>query len=214
MAIITRVRGRQTTPDASLDRYEAHTIKKTQFFNAYDEHYNSKPLTVIAEDAGTTRTTATRWLEERREHGRVAYRSNRKKSKKLGRKPKLLKERVRELCDKEKNPVRDQQYEAQIKFYSLRVYLRTIQRALKKYTNKGQRYKQAYFKKEIIKKNKNLQEKCRDRHEDKTIDRFWKFKLFTDKVHVSPTSQSQGFILRKQPPFGDRYNPDNIQKKE
>jgi hypothetical protein len=112
MAIITRVRGRQTTPDASLDRYEAHTIKKTQFFNAYDEHYNSKPLTVIAEDAGTTRTTATRWLEERREHGRVAYRSNRKKSKKLGRKPKLLKERVRELCDKEKNPVRDQQYEA------------------------------------------------------------------------------------------------------
>ena len=99
MAIITRSRARQTTPDAPTSRYEADTIKKSRFFDNWDKERDSKSLTAIAEDSCTTRYTGARWLKEREEYGREVFRSSRKKSKKLGRNTKLSKQQVRDLCD-------------------------------------------------------------------------------------------------------------------
>jgi hypothetical protein len=172
MVIITRSRARQTTPETPTSRYKADTIKKSRFYNKFDELKDSRSLTSIAEDSGTTRFTAARWLKEREEYGRAAYRSSRKKSKKLGRNTKLSKQRVRDLCDPQKNPVRKQRYEAQIAFHSLRVHPRTLQSLLKKFTNKGQRYKAAYVKKEISKKNKKKRENYGLTHEKEPIHGF------------------------------------------
>jgi hypothetical protein len=213
MGIITRSRARRTTPEAAFGRYEADTVKKSRFFNAYDRDVGTKSLTLIAEDAGTTQPTATRWLKEREEHGRDAYRSSRKKSKKLGRKPSLSKQRLRDLCDPEKNPVRKQLYEAQIAFHSLRVHPRTLQRLLKKWTTRGQRYKCAYVKKQISKVNKGKRVKYGEENKDKPIHGFWDKKVFTDEAHIDPDAQGGEYVLREQPPFGDRYDPRNMQEK-
>jgi hypothetical protein len=60
MVIITRSRARQTIPEASTGRYEADTIKKSRFYNKFDELKDSRTLTSIAEDSGTTRFIAVR----------------------------------------------------------------------------------------------------------------------------------------------------------
>jgi hypothetical protein len=91
MAIIARSHARQTTLEAPTGRYEADTIKKSRFYNKFDEQKDSRLLTSIAEDTRTNRFIAARWLKEREEHSREAYRSSRKKPKKLGRNTKLLK---------------------------------------------------------------------------------------------------------------------------
>ena len=47
-------------------------------------------------------------------------------------------------------------------------------------------------------------------HQDKTIYDFWRFIFFTDEIHIDPSSQAQGYILREG---GTRTNPENIQQR-
>ena len=106
-----------------------------------------------------------------------------------------------------------QRYEAQIALHSLRVHLRTLQSLLKKYTKNSQRYKAVYVKKEISKTNKTKRETYSIKHENMPIHGFWDRKIFTDEAHIDPSSPGQDFVLHERPPFGDRYDPQNIQER-
>jgi hypothetical protein len=88
------------------------------------------------------------------------------------------------LVSPSKNPVRDQLYEAQIKYHKLPVKRRQLQKKLKEHTKKGQRYKQAYIEKEISAKNRALRTKYGEEHKDKIIHDFWQFLFFTDEAHI------------------------------
>ena len=58
------------------------------------------------------------------------------------------------LISPSRNPVRDQQYKAQIEYYHLPIKKRQLQARLKACTIGGRRYKQAYVKKIVSRKNK------------------------------------------------------------
>jgi hypothetical protein len=58
------------------------------------------------------------------------------------------------LISSSRNPVRDQLYDAQIKYHDIKVGRRQLVHRLYAETNKGQRYKQAYTRKILSKKNR------------------------------------------------------------
>ena len=114
------------------------------------------------------------------------------------------------LVSPSRNPVRNQLYEAQIEYHNLNVKPRTLQRRLRQTTNNARRYKQAYIQKDISKKIRILRVEYGQKHQDKTVNNFWQFILFSDEAHIDPSSTAQGHILREQ---GTRYDTENIQEK-
>ncbi|KAG9240648.1 hypothetical protein BJ878DRAFT_546036 [Calycina marina] len=51
------------------------------------------------------------------------------------------------------------------------------------------------------------------RNQDKPIQGYWDRKVFMDEAHIDPDAQGTHFSLQEQPPFGDRYDPRNMQEK-
>jgi hypothetical protein len=154
--------------------------------------------------------TGQRWLRERTSLGDIVLQRLCKRSTCLGRKSAISKEQCEILVSPSRNPVRDQLYKVQIKYYNLKVGKRQLQIKLKEYTKGGQRFKQAYIQKEILQNNRCLQTSHGERHVGKTIYNFWQFVFFTDEAHVDPTSQTQGYILREE---GTRYDTENIEER-
>jgi len=111
------------------------------------------------------------------------------------------------LVSPSRNPVRDQLFEAQIEYHKLPIKKRQLQARLKQATNGGQRYKQAFVKKEISAKNRKLRVEYGETHQGKRIDDFWQYIFFTDEAHIDPSSCAQGHILREQ---GHRTDTENI----
>lgn len=101
-------------------------------------------------------------------------------------------------------------YEAQIEYHKLPVQARQLQRKLKERTNGGQRYKCAFVKKEISKKNRESRTAYGYQHCYKPIEDFYSYVVFTDEAHIDPASQAVGDILREQ---GKRYSPENHQER-
>jgi uncharacterized protein YaiI (UPF0178 family) len=108
------------------------------------------------------------------------------------------------------NSVYNQLYKAQIQFYNLPVKKCVLQAGLKKYTNRGQHYKQAYVRKTIIYTNHKKQTQYSTEHENKSIDSFWQYIFFTDKFYFDSSSVCQGYILQER---GKQYNQENIQER-
>jgi hypothetical protein len=210
MAPTTRNTVRACTPPRPIEAKEFDTVKKTGFFRDYDRFHGKKTLAQISAENGTTDRTARRWLKQRCEIGSPAYRHTRKRSKVLGRRSRVSKETCKMLCSPSRNPVRDQQYEAQIAFHNIPVEKRQLQRKLKEHTNGGGRYRQAFVGKEISKKNLRERVSYGKEHKDKDIWSFWSYIFFTDEAHIDPSSMAQGSILRER---GTRYDIENIQQK-
>ena len=207
MAPTTRRMQRVTPPPTS---FEADTIKRTRFYDAWDHDYNEKSTRQIARDVQTSEGTARRWLKQRERMGSLAYRSLRKRSTQLGRPSKVTKSMCKMLVDPARNPVRDQLYKVQIEYYGLPVQKRQLQRKLKEYIYGSQRYKCIFVKKKISDKNKAERVKYAQEHVDKSIEDFWSYIFFTDEAYIDPTSQAVGDILRER---GTRYNDENIQER-
>ncbi|KAE9366382.1 hypothetical protein N431DRAFT_438767, partial [Stipitochalara longipes BDJ] len=207
MAPTTRRTSRITPPPASTERLEADTVKKTRFYCAYDKEISFKSLRQIAREEETTESTARRWLKQRENIGFLAYRTTRKKSKKLGRRSKITKSLCKKLVDPARNPVRNRPYEQQIAFHNIPCKKRQLQNKLKEHTNGGQIYKCAFVKKEISAKNKDERVSYGEEHEYKTIDDFWSYIFFTDEAHIDPSAQQAPGILRE---LGKRYDDENI----
>ena len=181
MAPSTRRTQRSTPPPSS---FEADTVKKTRFYDAWDCIHNEKSTRQIARDFQTSERIARRWLKEREHIGSLAYRSLRKRSTKLGRPSKVTKSMCKMLVDPARNPVRDQLYDAQINYHSIPVQKRQLQRKLKEYTYGGQRYKCAFVKNSISDENKAERVKYAQEHVDKPIEDFWSYIFFTDEAHI------------------------------
>lgn len=68
-------------------------------------------------------------------------------------------------------------------------------------------YKAAFVKKIISAKNNDGRTVYGNAHKDKPINGFFDHIVFTDEMHVDPTSQAKSMLLREQ---GTRYKPENI----
>lgn len=210
MAPTTRRTTRITPPPGPSEGHEADTVKKCRFYDAWDKDHNEKSIRQICREIGTSEGTGRLWNKQRESLGSLAYRSLRKRSTKLGRPSKVTKSMCKMLVDPAKNPVRDQLYEAQIKHHHLPVGKRQLQRKLKEHTNGGQRYKCAFVKKVVLKKNRKERMEYGQEHVDKSVEDFWSYIFFTDEAHIDPTSQAVGDILRER---GTRYDAENIQER-
>jgi hypothetical protein len=102
-----------TTP-TKPKRAEYDTIRRTRFFDAYDA---AKPILNFTQfckqrDIALPRNTAQKWLDQRKQLGRDAYRRPRHRSKAFGRPCTLNENDVQSLLD-QNHPLHDKDYEQQ-----------------------------------------------------------------------------------------------------
>lgn len=205
----TRSKG-LTTPTRPSRPGDYDTPTKSRFYAKLVEQYPSRSINAISRDFAPSTPTGKRWAREWRELGSPALRRLRPQSEHAGRPSKITKEACKMLCSPSRNPVRDQQFEAQIEYHKLPIQKRQLQRKLKELTNKAQRYKQAYISKTVSQNNLKERENYGLRWRGKSIEEHWQWLIFTDEAHIDPTSQAQGNILREQ---GTREDSENIQER-
>lgn len=202
-------RFRTPSPEPLANR-EATTTRKCKFFDALAQEARSKSLRRISKDCGIVESTGRKWKKQLDNMGSLAKRRTRQRSSILGRKSKVSKSTCKMLVSPSRNPVRDQLLEAQIEHHQIPVKKRQLQKKLKEYTNGGQRYKCAFVKKDISKKNRQERATYGYTHYEKTVEDFWSYIFFTDEAHIDPTSLGVGHILREK---GKRYDNENIQER-
>lgn len=212
----TRMRNYRANTPPTAKRREFDTPRKAQFYHDYDMRLPGTSIRQVERNNDIRHATAARWLKERQILGSPARRRSRKRSSLLGPHFQVSKEQCQDLINPDKNPVRDQQYEAQIKYHNIRnsntgqlVHKSTIQRSLCRETKNAKRYKQAYIQKKLLEKNQKERVKYGNLHITDDIDD-WKRRVFTDEAHIDPSSQCQGYILREE---GTRYTSENIQQR-
>lgn len=208
MAPSTRNIPRIVTPSKRKSYFESDTPKKSAFFNAWDNRTPGKSLRSIATRFQVHHSTASNWLNDRELNGSPAFRRQRKRSKKLGRKSRISTDTCEMLVSPSRNPVRDQLLEAQIEYHHLDISRRQLTRRLDECTNRGQRYKMAFSKTEFSESNITQRYNYGVRWEGSTIEDTFQWWLFTDEAHFDPTAQKAGYILRER---GNRLEPENIQ---
>ena len=199
-----------STPKRSEKQREASTRTRTRFFDALDRSGGRKSKSAIFKEYAGSRGTGARWEKERQLLGSPAYHRTRPHSKKPLGKPPIATEAVCKKLVSPSNPKRTQSLSAQLAFYDIPVKPRALQIALKKHTNHGKKYKQAYIGKEISKANKKLRKEHGEEHKDKPLIGFWDHVIFTDEAHIDPSAMRTGWILREQ---GHRYDTENIQER-
>ncbi|KAG9240203.1 hypothetical protein BJ878DRAFT_311729, partial [Calycina marina] len=85
MAPTTRSRARNITPERPVRARECDTGERGAFFHSYDSNPENKSLPTLAKEHEIHRSTANRWLAERRDLGSPAKRRTRPLSTVLGR---------------------------------------------------------------------------------------------------------------------------------
>jgi hypothetical protein len=142
--------------------------------------------------------------------GSEAKRRTRPRSSILGANSRVTKAECKMLVSPSRNPVRKQPLDTQIAYHGLKVKERQLQRKLKEYTKGGGRYKCAFIKKVISKKNRQERGTYGNDHVYDPLFGFFDHIVYTDEAHIDPTSQAQGRVLREQ---GTRDNPENIEER-
>ena len=209
MAPTTRAIKRDTTPDRHIANCEYDTVKKTRFYDAYDERFPRESLRSISRSENVPESSARKLLQQRKLLGSLVYRKARPQSHNLGR-HEIVSEDTYRMLVSTSNPVRDQPYEVQIESHHLPIKKRALQAGLKRNIKGGRRFKQAYIGKEISPTNRAARVKYGEKYQHETIDSFWQYIYFTDEAHIDPSSQGINYILREE---GTRYEPDNIQER-
>src|ERR1700712_1085558 len=210
MAPNTRQIDRFTPPPKPQSGGVPNTERRMKFFKAYDKDCKVKSFRAICRDEDEAESTARGWMTQRRNLGLLANRRTRKLSKRLGKPSKITPAMCRMLVDPKQNPVRNQLYDVQIEYHKLPVQKRQLQRKLREYTNGGRRYKMAFVKKRVSDKNRQERERYGWDHEHHTIDSYYSRIVFTDEMHIDPSSQAVVDILREQ---GTRYDDENIRER-
>ena len=95
-------------------------------------------------------------------------------------------------------------------FRHIKLHVRSLQRNLLKHTNGGRKYKQACISKQLSKKNRKLRIEFGEKYQDETVESFWQYINFTDEMHIDPSEQRIGHILREE---GTRYATENLQER-
>jgi hypothetical protein len=195
MAPTTRSNIRNTPPPSIKVTGFYKTPKRVAFLNALERGHNLKSIRQICREVDIDEHIGRRWKAQRETLGSKAIRTTRQYSTKLGRPSKVTKAVCKKLVDPAQNPLRDQLYEAQIEYHHLHIGKHQLQRKLKEHTKGGQRYKYAFIKKQISRKNRLARETYEYRHCYKPIEDFYSYIIFTDEAHIDPGSQAVGDIL-------------------
>lgn len=198
------------TPTKFNPHYGWDTITKGRFYDALATRKPGVSIRSIVRSYAPSEATGWRWHKELQILGSPARRRLRPRSTNMGHPSQVSDETCKMLVSPSRNPVRDQQYEAQIEYYKLPIKKRQLQRRLKQSTKGGQRYKMAYVKKKIRPQNKIKRTTYGEENKDKNVDEHWRFHLFTDELHWDPAAEKQGNILREE---GRREDPENIQER-
>ena len=205
MPPITRPKNKRITPECSPKHREANTVKKTKFFDAWDEKSPSESKRAFFTHFQVAPHTGRRWLHERNLFGISAYRSARKNSENLGRPRIIDSDTLNLLASPSKNPIRQFPYEAQLNHHNISASTSTVKRRIRETEEVGFHAQQ--FTKPISKPNKIKRVQYAKNHVHDTVDNYWCFVLWTDEAHFDPASQRRPRILRKR---GTRYDADNI----
>ena len=200
----------QTPSPEPLAGKEATTTRRCRFYDALSRNTGSKSLHSISKECNIPESTGRFWKQQYDNMGSLAKRRTWQRSKALGRPSRVTKSTCKLLVSPSRNPVRKQPLEAQIAFHDIPVKKRQLQRKLKEYTKRGQRYKCAFIKKVISRKNQEERVKYGREHVYEPLFGFWDHIVFTDEAHIDPTSQAVGHILREE---GTRDDPENIEER-
>lgn len=192
-----------------LNGKEASTSRKCKFYDTLNRDGNIKSLASISRDCKITLSCRRKWRNQKLEFGHIATRRTRKRSTKLEHKSKVTKKMYNQLVSSE-NLVRKQPWEAQISHFEIPCKRRQLQRMIKRHIKGGGRYKCAFIKKEISRKNRFDRTTYGETNVYKSIFEFWDHIIYTDEAHVDSTSQAQVIVTREQ---GTRDNPENIEER-
>ena len=138
-----------TPTSRSNRRSEANTIKKSHFFHAIDCRMDEikKSIKEFCNIENINHATGKKWLLQRNRIGSPSEASRRIGKNRSGRPKKLSAEKLNEMLNPEKNPVRNQIGECQIEHFHLNCNKRTLQNVFKQRTPIAGRYKKAKVKK-------------------------------------------------------------------
>jgi hypothetical protein len=193
MSISTRANYYPSTPKHSPTRREGSSRTWTRFFDALDRSGCRKSKRQIYKEYAPSRPTGQRWEAERKRLGSPAYHRTRPQSEKpLGKIPTANRDVCEMLVDPTRNLKRTQSLAAQLAFHDIKVKPRALQVALKKYTNGGQKYKQAYIAKELSVVNKTIRVEHGEEHKGQPIIGFWDRVFFTDEAHIDLSALRTG----------------------
>ncbi|XTI90610.1 hypothetical protein V2W45_1243583 [Cenococcum geophilum] len=107
MASTTRRNLRITPPPGPLEGYKANTVRKTQFYNAWDREHKHWSIRAICKDHDITEGIGRLWKKQREELGSLAYYYTRPPLSKLGRRLKVIKAVCKKLISLLRNLVRN-----------------------------------------------------------------------------------------------------------
>ena len=105
MAPQTRTTYRPSTPLNKTGPREPDTIKRTHFYDTWDDREEGEGRNAFCDRTGYPRSTTTKWLKQRKELGSPVYRRTRKLSNKLGRVSKIQKKHAKLLLSHKKTLV-------------------------------------------------------------------------------------------------------------
>ncbi len=210
MAPPTRNNPFRTPSPEPLANQEATTRRKCKFFDALARDGSTKSLRRISKERGIGESTGRDWKKQREIMGSEAKRRTRPRSSILGANSRVTKAECKMLVSPSRNPVRKQPLDTQIAYHGLKVKERQLQRKLNEHTKGGGRYKCAFIKKVISKKNRQERGTYGNNNVYNPLFGFFDHIVYTDEAHVDPTSQAQGRVLREQ---GTRDNPENIEER-
>ena len=172
----------------------------------YDAQSKRKSLRKIAREQKLPESTARDWLKQRKTIGSPAYRHTRKLSTRLGRPSRISKRNIKQAL-RAPLDVRTEPLEAQIAYHDFDISVSQFKRKLLEYSKKARMYKAAYYKKTLSAATRRARVEYGERHQDKTVESFWQWVIFTDEFHYNPSAQGDPWELREE---GTRYKPENV----
>lgn len=109
------------------NKTEPNTIRRTRFFDIYDESYPDLSLHRICkqDDIAIKSPTGQKWLEQRKTHGRAAYPRTRPQGAALGRPNTTCEEVLNDFLDSD-DAAQDLHYQKQVEKKGLNVAPRTL----------------------------------------------------------------------------------------
>ncbi|KAF2836095.1 hypothetical protein M501DRAFT_284288 [Patellaria atrata CBS 101060] len=130
MAPLTRSKRHDLLLDGRKSHSEYGTPQKSRFFNAFDTKDVNESLRSVASRTEVSKSTASRWLQQRDIMGSPSFRRTRKLSTRLGRKEIIAEEQCKMLVNPRENSVRKRKLDYQLEYHKINASVSTAQRAL------------------------------------------------------------------------------------
>lgn len=204
---------RHITPEPQ-ENCQPDSVQRTRFFDAYDGRFKHGHVSLreLTKQHGIARSTAYEWLNDRHNHGSVAYRrrdiralhSELKGTNGSGRPYKISDTQLKSVLDSDKD-ARRKRLSTQLRNAGISTCRDTLRKSLKERFSAGM-FKAA-LQKEISDDNAAARKAyCQD-FRFFPVEGFWDCLVFTDEAHCSLSDFPDEWILRV---LGERHQPKNM----